>query len=145
MNQHNKSKENINDFIIIFYGVPFISSVAIKMLITGESNWGPYNVPMQGFQVRMVGILFLIVCSIITYNVLVKWPQNVGGLNKVREIIKLFVFSPFFLFWILGILFGLYIHHLLIIKISFLIIILICFFFQKKFIFSMKSILDETS
>ena len=89
-----KTKNEKQIFGLLF--VPFIINYALVMVISGESNWGPYNIAMQGFQVRLLGVLIIFFCFCITYDVILKNVQSSTNEGIVKEILKIFFSSLFF-------------------------------------------------
>jgi hypothetical protein len=132
-----------NDYMEIFYLIPFISNFAIISIISGESKWGPYREGLNSIQVRLIGFFALIFCIYIIYNVLIKLPKTIGGTKKIYEVLKIFFTSKFFIFWVVSLIisFSYEIYKIFIIKIIYYIIIIICLYFQFKFIRKIKSLL----
>lgn len=143
-NKQYDKKANFVDDIFAFYGIPILSQFSLISIITGESKWGPYKECLNHIQVRLIGLFALLICIIITYNVLIKWPKECGGTQKVKVVMKEFFTSIFLLVWILLIIvsFIYEIYKSFYLKILYFIMLGICFYFQREFIKTEKRILD---
>jgi len=67
-----EDNKNYVDMIIAFYGVPYISDFAIISVIFGVSKWGPYKEGLNPIQVRLIGLIALILCVYVSFKVLIK-------------------------------------------------------------------------
>jgi len=144
MNRCNNTNNNMNDDIIVFYVVPYISDYSINKLILGGNSLGPYGSVFSDFQVRFFGLIGVIIWMIILNNVLIKWPKEYGGKHKMKIVIKTFFKSIFLPMWMLLIIvsFIYEIYKSFYLKILYFIMIGICFYFQREFIKTEKRILD---
>jgi hypothetical protein len=125
----------------VFYLVPFLSSMALRMIVSGESNWGPYNIAMRGLQVRILGSLLLIFCAMPTYDILIKWSRSN---DKLKDVLKIFVLSPFLYAWIVSfllLLFRYFISYNYFLSL-YLFSLAICFYFQFRFMRRIKTLLS---
>jgi len=127
----------------VFYFTPLISSLAIFIIVSREYNRIQYNITIKGIQAMLIGLSFLLFCLIIFYNIFIKIPKKVGGWNKVYEVIKLLLRSEFlYIFLITNVCIEIMIYLNLDYKLLIYgIILLICFYFQNKFIKKIKNIL----
>ena len=89
---------SINDYITLFYIIPIICNSGIIAFITGENKWGTYRIVMNSLQMRIYGLLTIIFCIYIIYNVLIRWPKIIGGKRKVNEVLKSFSVRGFCFF-----------------------------------------------
>lgn len=97
-----KTINNIDEYIVVSYFIPFISCDSMVMMISGVSTWGPYNILVKGLQTRILGLLIFIFVAYIFYIILNKWPKSLGGNTLKVVVLKIFLKSPFLYFWILS-------------------------------------------
>jgi len=133
---------DFKEYIFVSYAVPFLSSDAIKVVITGYTKLGPFKVDAIGIQARFIGLWFLFFSLIIMYFVLIKIPKSIEA-GKVRECINIFILSPFFITWILCIILKIFEEYLQYGTLLFFLMIIICFFFQLKFNKILLSIYEQ--
>ncbi len=142
-----KEKKNIHfdkDNIIFFYFIPMMSTYAIVTIVFGGTSLGPYGDVFSDIQVKFFGLVVLILCINNIYKIFVEWPEYVNKKKKIKEIIKIFFNSLFFLLWLLlfFVSFAYSISKIFLLKILYYIIIIMCLYFQNKFVKKIKSLLD---
>lgn len=133
-------KENNNfdkEYILFFYFTPFMSVYAITTIIFGGNSLGPYGDVFSDIQVRFFGLVILLLCVDVLYNIFIKMPRSVCGISKIKKTFKIFFTSLFFLFWmillLISILNEIYKNNILL-KILNYVIIVLCLYYQNKFI-----------
>ncbi|HOT47312.1 MAG TPA: hypothetical protein PLM53_21170 [Spirochaetota bacterium] len=127
-------QSEFNNFIVPFYFIPFISSLSIKAIITGETVLGPYQVLATGIQARLIGSAFIIMVIYDLYHVFIKIPKKNGGIKVMKAIIREFFSSVFLYIWLSVIIITLMIQFSGIFNIIYFIIIIICFISQIYYI-----------
>ena len=123
---------NYKEQIFSSYSSPLISSGAIKMMVSEETNLGAFNVHTTGPQALLIGFFFLVLSFITFYYLLIKIPKNIGE-NKVQEILGIFFKSPFFITWMMCIFFSIFNELIPLGTFIFLGMLIVCFYFQRKF------------
>ncbi|MEJ5362228.1 MAG: hypothetical protein WBK20_03010 [Spirochaetota bacterium] len=148
MNNYKTYTKKINfdkEYIMLFYFIPFLSNASIMDIIKGGNTWGPYKNALTDVQVRILGVFTSILCIYIIYNVLIQWPKTIGGKQKVKEVLKIFLSSWFLFLWVQS--FMLYfcyeIYHIAILKYAYFITIGVCVYFQHKFIKRVNELLNS--
>lgn len=126
--------KNNNLYILLL--IPFVINYSLVMVILGVSNWGPYNVNMIGFQVRILGILIILFCYGVINDVFLKYITK----NNKKYVLKAIFSSLFIYFWAISIvlLFTYIITRLYLIKYIYLISLALCIYYQYLFIKEVK-------
>jgi len=120
------------DYIFPSYGAPFVSSFGMKIFVTGFTTLGPFHLETVGIQARLIGLFFLLFSFLLVYHLLIQIPKSMGQ-GKVKEILGIFFVSPFFIAWIACVFVNLFSEFLPYGMLSFLGMLIVCFYFQRKF------------
>lgn len=140
-----KNNQNISDINYIgFYLFPFLSSVNIWILLDGKLKTAS-GYSMEGFEARAVAVFILLFVIIDLYHTFIQVPKNIKGKNCVRDIILLIVKSGFFYCWLLLVInvFIFIITKLNYLLIAYLIILIVCFFLQKKLVDRINNLISS--
>jgi hypothetical protein len=121
-----------------------MSTYAFVSIFFGGNSLGPYGDVFSDIQVRFFGLVVLILCIGNIYKIFVEWPEYVGKKEKIKEILKTFFNSWFSIIWFLLFFVSLAysILQIFLLKIVYYILIIMCLYFQNKFVKKIKSILD---
>ena len=142
--KEEKLNNNIDDSIFNFYLVPFISSGSIYGIISGSYFDSTYKIMRSDFQSRGMSIIFLLISIYFVYVFYKEVKKAVQNSNDFKNLKNKFFKSIFFYLWIIMIISPiLYIFvYSFIPKIYFyyfIVLTIICFFFQMKFIKNIRN------
>lgn len=128
-------KEEFNDYFFVFYIIPLLMSLAIKIITTGTLELVISDIRLDSIQARVIGCAIIITCMNILYVVFVKIPKTQGGWDKVVKILYLLFKSSFFYIFILLLFSPFYLSVVpqLVRLIVYLSMLLLCFFQQFRF------------
>lgn len=130
------------DHIFGSYVVPFMCSDGINSIITGYTILGPFKVDAVGIQARLIGLFFLVLSFIFMYDVLIRIPNKIGE-GKSKKILGLFFVSPFFITMICCVILNVLSELLPFGTFLFVIMLLVCFYYQMKFNLKLTEIYDN--
>lgn len=118
------------DYIFPSYGAPFVSSFGTKIFLTGFTTLGPFHLETEGIQARLIGLLFLFFSFLLVYHLLIQIPRRRG---QVKQILGIFFRSPFFITWVACVFVNLFSEFLPYGMLCFFGMMIVCFYFQRKF------------
>ena len=125
-------KINYSDYTVPFYSAPLLSSYGINLLINGQTKLGIFNLPTEGVQARLIGLIFLVFPILLIYYLFIQIPRSIGK-GKIREIACRFLKSAFLFTWICCIVIEILSDYFEYGTVLFFAILVICFLFQKDF------------
>lgn len=133
-----KNKIDNSDFIessILSYFSPLIIGVAIDTLFKGTFYSGVYSFSINGLAAYVFACIVLVFGFSVLYNIFISIPKKYGGWQKVNEIMKFLIASPFLYIFIITIFIKTVLNLLAIqyIPIYYIITLIICLIFQIRF------------
>ena len=136
---------DISQFIFFFYLIPFFYGMSIMIILQGSFTHFSTKLHFIGLQARLIGLFFFMASSYVLYVLLYKYPRRIGGVSSIKSIYSSLCKSPFVLIFIISIISPSVLRYFLddYWRIPYFIVLLACYFIQRKFVIVLKNIYNE--